>query len=72
MFIYKYLIIFTNLFGEYGKSNLGFEDNVALSGGIFLREVYSEGLKRRWKALHPPSAGKMNCNIQWLCLFMNI
>jgi len=40
------------------------KDNVPLSGGLFNREVYLEGLKRRSEALHPPSAGKMNCNIQ--------
>ena len=48
------------------------KDNVPLSGGLFNREVYLEGLKRRSEALHPPSAGKMNCNIQWSCLLMNI
>ena len=40
------------------------KDNVPLSGGLFNREVYLEGLKRRSEALHPPSAGKMTCNIQ--------
>ena len=43
---------------------LPFIDNVPLSGGLFNREVYLEGLKRRSEALHPPSAGKMTCNIQ--------
>lgn len=40
------------------------KDNVPLSGGLFNREVYLEGLKRRSEALHPPSAGKMTCSIQ--------
>ena len=40
------------------------KDNVPLSGGLFNREVYLEGLKRRSEALHPPSAVKMNCNVQ--------
>lgn len=40
------------------------KDNVPLSGGLFNREVYLEGLKRRSEALHPPSAGKMTCNLQ--------
>jgi phosphatidylinositol-bisphosphatase len=40
------------------------KDIVPLSGGLFNREVYLEGLKRISEALHPPLAGKMNCNIQ--------
>ncbi len=40
------------------------KDNLPLSGGLFNREVYLEGLKRRSEALHPPSSGKMSCTIQ--------
>ena len=40
------------------------KDNVPLSGGLFNREVYLEGLKRRSEALHPPSSGKINCTLQ--------
>ena len=40
------------------------KDNVPLSGGLFNREVYLEGLNRRSKALHSPSAGKMTMHIQ--------
>lgn len=40
------------------------KDNVPLSGGLFNREVYLEGLKRRSEALHPPSGGKMDCVLQ--------
>ena len=40
------------------------KDNVPLSGGLFNREVYLEGLKKRSEALHPPSGGKMDCNLQ--------
>jgi hypothetical protein len=39
-------------------------DNLPLSGGLFNREDYLEGLKRRSEGLHPSLAGKMNCNIQ--------
>ena len=46
------------------KIRLG-KDNVPLSGALFNLEVFLEGLKRRSKALHPPLAGKMTCNIQW-------
>ena len=45
-------------------------DNLPLSGGLFNREDYLEGLKRRSEGLHPSLAGKMNCNIQWSCLFI--
>ena len=41
------------------------KDNIPLSRGLFIQEVYLEGLKRRSEALHPPLAGKMNCNYQW-------
>ena len=58
--------------GHIGSQNRPGKDNVPLFGGLFNREVYLEGLKRRSEALHPPSAGKMNCNIQWSCLLMNI
>ena len=44
------------------KIRLG-KDNLPLSGELFNREVYSEGLKRGSEVLHPASAGKMNCNI---------
>jgi len=40
------------------------KDNVPLSEGLFNREVYLEGLKRRSEALHPPLAGEMTCDIQ--------
>ena len=47
------------------------KDNVPLSGGLFNREVYLEGLQRRSEALHSPSSGKMTCNIHWSCFLMN-
>ena len=40
------------------------KDKVPLSRGLFIQEVYLEGLKRRSEALHPPLAGEMTCNIQ--------
>jgi len=42
------------------------KDNIPLSGGLFNRDVYLEGLKRRSEALKPLSKGKMNhlCSIQ--------
>ena len=46
------------------------KDNVPLSGGLFNREVYLEDLQRS-EALHPPSSGKMTCNIQWSCFFID-
>ena len=39
------------------KIKLG-KDNVLLSGGLFNREDYLEGLKRRSEGLHPSLAGK--------------
>ena len=48
------------------------KDNVPLSEGLFNREVYLEGLKRRSEALHPPLAGEMTCDIQWSCFKLRI
>ena len=60
MFIFEYLIICINKpvwdIWEV-KIRLG-KDKVPLSGGLFNREVYSEGLKKRSEALHPPLTGK--------------
>ena len=55
-----------------GSENRPGKDNASLSGGVFNCKVYLEGLKRRSEALHSPSAGKRNWNIQRPCLFMNI
>ena len=65
-FFYEYIIIIANLFGAYGKSKLDLVKIICipLSRGLFIQEVYLEGLKRRSEALHPPLAGKMNCNHQ--------
>jgi phosphatidylinositol-bisphosphatase len=41
------------------------KDNVPLSGGLFNRDIYLEGLKRRSEALKPLSKGRLNiCAIQ--------
>jgi len=41
------------------------KDNVPLSGGLFNREIYLEGLKRRSEALKPLSKGRLNiCSVQ--------
>ena len=36
----------------------------------FFNDFFDNFFKIRSEALHPPSAGKMNCNIQWSCLFI--
>ena len=41
------------------------KDNVPLSGGLFNRDIYLEGLKRRSEALKPLSKGRLNiCSVQ--------
>jgi phosphatidylinositol-bisphosphatase len=38
------------------------KENIPLSGGLFNRDIYLEGLKRRSEALKPTSGGRLSVN----------
>ena len=62
MSLYEYLITFTNPFWAYGKSKFDLVKMMFHLMKDYLVVKSLEGLKRRSEALHPLSAGKMNCN----------